>query len=396
MSRRKKNRYNKSRKTSKTNNLKNVSNTNNVTDSNENDEVVLETEKGMKVKPSDIQHMDPEVLDKIFNDKKFLKGMYRVLAPGEHIPNDIKEDRLRTYVIQEAYKKLEPYKRNLKDTVFTKLFKEKKYVLQLYKALHNDAAKPEEKDIKIVTITSMLVDAIYNDLGFLVGDLLIILVEAQSAWSDNIPFRMLLYIAQAYRDYVEEKGLDVHSSTKLQLPKPELYVIYTGEKDIDKTSITFSDTYFNGEDTAVELTVKIIRAGKEGDIISQYCGFTRVLKEQTKIYGRTRKAVLETIRICKDENLLREFFEEHEKEAGEIMFTLFNEEEARRVHDNTIRAEGRAEGEAKGRAEGAENAIVSNIKMLMSNMAWSIEKAFEALSIPTSEYDKYRTLVAKR
>ncbi len=38
------------------------------------------------------------------------------------------------------------------------------------------------------------------------------------------------------------------------------------------------------------------------------------LDEQRKLHGRTRKAVTETIRICKDKNVLREYLEEREME----------------------------------------------------------------------------------
>ena len=43
-------------------------------------------------------------------------------------------------------------------------------------------------------------------------------------------------------------------------------------------------------------------------------------------HGRTREAVMETIRICKDRNVLAEFLSEREKEVVDIMMTLFNEE----------------------------------------------------------------------
>lgn len=41
---------------------------------------------------------------------------------------------------------------------------------------------------------------------------------------------------------------------------------------------------------------------------------------------------METIRICKDRNLLREFLESREKEVVSIMMTLFDEERIMRTH----------------------------------------------------------------
>ena len=70
----------------------------------------------------------------------------------------------------------------------------------------------------------------------------------------------------------------------------------------------------------------MIYDGKEGDIINQYVGFTRVYNEQVRQYGRTRQAVMETIRICRDRNYLKEYLEAREKEVINIMMTLFDDE----------------------------------------------------------------------
>ncbi len=43
-------------------------------------------------------------------------------------------------------------KRNIKDTVFTKLFGEKKYLLQLYQALHPEDTTSTEADLKTITL----------------------------------------------------------------------------------------------------------------------------------------------------------------------------------------------------------------------------------------------------
>lgn len=41
----------------------------------------------------------------------------------------------------------------------------------------------------------------------------------------------------------------------------------------------------------------------------------------------TQKAVTETIRICKDRNILREYLAQREKEVVTIMMSLFDEEQ---------------------------------------------------------------------
>lgn len=227
-------------------------------------------------------------------------------------------------------------KRTVKDSVFTDLFSDSKYLLQFYQAIH-----PEDKDVKVddlrtVTLENILTDGIYNDLGFIKGDRIMILVEAQSTWTSNIIIRALEYLVNSYRRYFSENGMDLYKSKKVRLPKPELYVIYTGNRKKRPKRISLSEEFFQGETTAVEIIVKMIYDGQEGDIINQYVTFIRILNEQIKMYGRTKEAILETIRICRDKNVLREYLESKESEVVDIMMQLYDQEEIMRVHDMGI------------------------------------------------------------
>ena len=69
-------------------------------------------------------------------------------------------------------------KRCAKDNVFTHLFSDPEYLLQLYQSLHPEDTTTTESDLKTVTFEAMVVARrMYNDLGFIVGDRAIILVE---------------------------------------------------------------------------------------------------------------------------------------------------------------------------------------------------------------------------
>ena len=90
-------------------------------------------------------------------------------------------------------------KLTVKDTVFRDLFSRKKYLLQMYKTLHPEDKTVKTKDLNIVTLKSILMNGIYNDLGFMVrGSKLMIMVEAQSTWSPNIVIRSLMYLMSTY------------------------------------------------------------------------------------------------------------------------------------------------------------------------------------------------------
>ena len=92
-------------------------------------------------------------------------------------------------------------KRKIKDSVFTNLFQDKKYLLQLYQTLHPEDDKATEDEIADVTLNNVLIDADYNDLGFSVGDRLMVLVESQSTWTVNIIIRALMYLVLSYHEY---------------------------------------------------------------------------------------------------------------------------------------------------------------------------------------------------
>ena len=53
--------------------------------------------------------------------------------------------------------------------------------------------------------------------------------------------------------------------------------------------------------------VKVIYTSKHGDIIYQYIMFCKILDEQIKLYGYTKKAVQETIWICSSKHILNEY-----------------------------------------------------------------------------------------
>ncbi|MCM1127377.1 MAG: hypothetical protein NC429_13015, partial [Lachnospiraceae bacterium] len=166
-----------------------------------------------------------------------------------------------------------------------------------------------------------------------------ILLEAQSLWTLNIIIRALLYLAQTYHDYFERTNQNLYKSKKVKMPTPELYVIYTGDRKNIPNTISLSKDFFDGVDTAVDVKVKVICESDTDSIINQYIIFCKVYNEQMKLYGRTRKTITETIRICKDKNVLREYLLDREKEVVSIMMSLFDEEEVIRSYIKSERYE---------------------------------------------------------
>ena len=288
-------------------------------------------------------------------------------------------EKLNTDTINsETEEQKKVMKRTVKDSVFTDLFQNKKYLLQLYKALHPEDHVTED-DLTDVTIKNVLTDNIYNDLGFVVEDRLMIFVEAQSSvWTVNIIVRALMYLVQTWHDYFERTKQNLYKSKKVQMPIPEIYVIFTGERKTRPSEISLAQEFFAGKECGIDVKVKMIYDGKEGDIINQYVLFTKICNEQMKKHGRTRKAVTEAIRICKDRDVLREYLSNRESEVADIMMVLYDEEEIMRsyveseVHEAT----------QKATQEARFNEKIETAKRMLNDGALSLDKVAEFSNLP--------------
>ena len=274
--------------------------------------------------------------------------------------------------------------RNAKDSVFCDLFAQPEYLLQMYAVLHPEDDVTSIKDITLVTLDHKLLNAQYNDLGFIVGNRLMILVEHQSTWTVNILIRFLMYLGETYQRYIRNNHINIYGTRTIELPKPELYVIYPGERGNRPDEISLSrDVFHLGNDAPgfVDVRAKIIYNSRHGDIIDQYITFCRIFDRQIRLYGKTEKAVRESLRICRDRDILREYLAK--EEVPELMFGYFNmeeqlefiREEAREEARAEARAKGLAEGRAEGRAEGAALFASLISKLLSMGRSADVERA---------------------
>lgn len=237
-------------------------------------------------------------------------------------------------------------KRNIKDSVFCNLFADPENQLKLYNFLHPEDNEVTIDDFHTVTIENILTDQMYNDLGFLVKNRLLFLVEAQSSWSINIIPRVLMYLGESLNRYIISTKQKRYGSKKLSIPKPEFYVVYTGaDRKGIKRIYSLAKEFFDGEDSFIDVKVKVLQA-EEGmkDIASQYITFTKILTEQEKKYGRTQQAILEAIRICIDQDVLAEYLKQREQEVVDIMLALYSQERAAKEYGDERAEEGKIIG----------------------------------------------------
>lgn len=272
-----------------------------------------------------------------------------------------------------------PMKREIKASVFTDLFGEPRYAILLYRFLHPEDVDATESDVEVVTIENILTDNVKNDLGLLIGDRLLILVEHQEKLDPNMPLRAYVYIAHSYNEYLKTHNIDLHSGKKINLPKPEIYMVYTGASKNVPKKISLHDEFFPGTERTIDLIIKVITGGNPGDVVSQYFEFTRICKEQYALYRDPRVAIREIFRICIERNVLREYLLSKEKEVTSIMISLYDAEEIQERFIARIRREEREETEARLNKEHSrrEAQLTNSFNRREAQLKKSAEKAAE-------------------
>ena len=254
-------------------------------------------------------------------------------------------------------------KRNIQDSVFTNLFAEPENQLKVYQALHPEDTEATVDDITDVTLKAVMTTQLYNDLGFTMQDRTVVLMEAQSTWSLNIAVRAMMYLGKTYEEYIVRTQQNHYAEKAVRLPRPELYLLYSGDQKHTETELSLAKVHWGEENPFLDVKVRVLYEQGD-DIISQYLAFTRIFKENRKEYGPTQEAVLETIRQCIDRGILAKYLTEKRAEVIDIMYHLFDDDFIREMTENSIRREAREEGLEEGREEGRVKAIADSITKL--------------------------------
>ena len=246
--------------------------------------------------------------------------------------------------------------RKYKDTVFRKLFSDRKNQLSLYNAI-NGTAYMDASQLEIVTLDNAIYMGMKNDLAFIINTNLF-LYEHQSTYNPNMPLRDLFYISGEYQKLVDLKSL--YTSTRLRIPTPNFIVFYNGtEKNEDRWVEYLSESYENmsGEPN-LELKVIIlnINVGHNKKLMeecqtlreyAQYVAKVRRYSEEIELNTAVECAVSESIQ----EGILKEFLQKNRAEVIAMSIFEYNEEEEKRKLRKAEYEAGMAEGVMKTKKE---------------------------------------------
>ena len=116
--------------------------------------------------------------------------------------------------------------RKHKDSVFSVLFSTPENLRELYSAIEGIDI-PQDAVVEINTLSDVLFMGQINDISFTIDDRIVVLIEHQSTINNNIPLRLLMYIARIYEKIIDKKN--IYHSKLVKIPAPEFIVLYNGK-----------------------------------------------------------------------------------------------------------------------------------------------------------------------
>ena len=209
-----------------------------------------------------------------------------------------------------------------KDSVFAYLFSQPEYMLQLYQVLHPEDTEAREEDLKQINQENTLTAERCCELNFQVRDKLVVLMEAQSELSLDTPMRMIIRLGDTYQNFVIENNLSLYQEDRVSIPRPELFVVYTGTEEATPAVLRI------GGPGSVEAEVKVLRADGSGNILDQYIKFCEILTKQVSLLGKTDEALTGALHICLEQGVLASFLNSHMGVVKELLATRFAQKKA--------------------------------------------------------------------
>jgi len=256
-------------------------------------------------------------------------------------------------------KNLDEASREYKNSVFTMLFSIKENSLALFNAVENTNYGPDT-DIKITTLSNVLVKGQQNDISFVLDDKILVLMEHQSTINNNMALRFLMYISDVYEIIVDRK--ERYRKEMVSIPKPEFIVLYNGNEDMpEQQELKLSDMFRDlgeGEAPNLELTVKVYNINKGHNeelvnrcaVLKEYSAFVYLVKDYVKSMGLS-KAIQRAMEDCIRQNVLKDFLERHSQEVYNMLYGDWDMDEALEVRAEEAEAKGIAIGENRGEAK---------------------------------------------
>ena len=252
----------------------------------------------------------------------------------------------------------------VRDTLFCKYAGTASNLLAISNAIrgtnHTDASR-----IQINTLQGSFYSNLKNDISFILDTLIMMLIEHQTTLNPNMPVRLLNYVAELFKIYLEPEKRKMYSSSLIQIPAPEFYVFYDGDDTSFERKILKLSDAFKAPSDKLELIVHVYNlATVKNEALKSICKPLREYSTFSNHYKLLRQqglaideAVRDTIRYCIDNNVMRDYLQCNESEVINMFGFEWNEKEEREA----LLEAGEARGRASGRIESVRELLTKGI-----------------------------------
>ena len=268
--------------------------------------------------------------------------------------------------------------RNFKDTLFRKIFDNKKDLLSLYNAL-NDTEHTDEDLIEINTIEDAIYIGYKNDISFVI-DSELNLYEHQSSVNKNMPIGGLIYLTELYKGYIERKG----EPERRVMPLSDSYMTNDSNKDqepcLELKALLININYGCNKEI-MNKCKKLMEYSQLIALIRKY--YDELVEKYAKlgIHKSKKEIFAEAVSLAIEEairnNILKEILRNNKAEVTNMLLTEFDEKDyiegVKEESERRGEQRGRIEGEKRGRAEGEQFKIITLI----------IKKVKKSKALPT-------------
>ena len=231
---------------------------------------------------------------------------------------------------KHSYNLHSPGVRTYKDSVFCRIFNEKKELLSLYNAL-NMSHYENPDDLEIITLDNALFLQMKNDVAFLINTNEMCLIEHSSTVCLNYPLRSLLYLAREYEVILEQRNENILKYGLVKIPTPACIVLYNGmEKRPEVEILKLSDAFENQEvEPCLELFVKVlnINDGMNENVLNgcktlkDYVILISKIRENYNEIGDLAKAIHKAVDYCINADHLRSFLIRNRAEVEPMLLS---------------------------------------------------------------------------
>ena len=305
--------------------------------------------------------------------------------------------------------------RNFKDTLFRKIFDNKKDLLSLYNAL-NDTEHTDENLIVINTIEDAIYIGYKNDISFVI-DSELNLYEHQSSVNKNMPIRGLIYLTELYKGYIERNGLRIYNETPVKLPFPRYIVFYNGrDGEPERRVMPLSDSYMTNDsnkdqEPCLELKALLINInyGCNKEIMNkckklmEYSQLIALIRKyydelvekyaKLGIHKSKKEIFAEAVSLAIEEairnNILKEILRNNKAEVTNMLLTEFDEKDYIEGVKEESERRGREEGRIEGERIGEERLANLLMKLSKQNRQEDSIKALEDLEYRKKLYEEF-------